>query len=558
MGIICKGKCDEFRANHPRECLNHVKQKKFNQGWKWCKMCRIATKTTDKYCFCCGLQMRVRTHVRAVFEDRLPEPRVCAVCDGTKTYVTPRPAPFPLQEVRGLLGRADRVAERLVERDLAGAAVEVADVQPVEVAGRLSCLGGAAGLLGQLPRRDHLRIEAGQLRQLAANFSCPGVSSEELTEIDSAGRRQLPRRLPRSPRRRRLRASAAATTGTRRGLGAGRAAARRAGCPYSGEPGAGCTAGMNWTVWRWGGACRSTALNIGGPGLRLGLGRHRCRGRAAPRQPGAARRHRLPARGPSSGGVGGRRLRAAACHTPGIDPACRRRSPAGPRQSPSSASRSFRSRSTETVLPAIVCTPGAVDLGDDRDVLGAAERDQVAGPRLADRQDPFQERRVAVASEVQDRRDGGDRMGDLEPGRLQRVAGEDAAPGRAVEAEVGLELVKLRAEVAAGALGKLADHRAGVGERRVDPRAPGSGSDRRRDDGRQRDAAAEQPAGRRAPAPTAPPRPASAAGARAPRRLRERRRRCRAAPADRGPPPVPARPAAAPSGRTRTRRAGGW
>src|SRR5437868_11020022 len=45
-------------------------------------------------------------------------------------------APLPLQEVGGLLGGRHGVAERLVESDLASAAVEVADVQPVEVARR--------------------------------------------------------------------------------------------------------------------------------------------------------------------------------------------------------------------------------------------------------------------------------------------------------------------------------------------------------------------------------------------------------------------------------------
>lgn len=90
MAFTCKGRCDEFRLKNPRECLNHVKQKKFAQGWKWCKLCRIATKTAEKYCFCCSMQLRTRTRVRAVFEDVIPPPRVCAVCDGTKTYITPQ------------------------------------------------------------------------------------------------------------------------------------------------------------------------------------------------------------------------------------------------------------------------------------------------------------------------------------------------------------------------------------------------------------------------------------------------------------------------------------
>ena len=113
--------------------------------------------------------------------------------------------------------------------------------------------------------------------------------------------------------------------------------------------------------------------------------------------------------------------------------------------------------------------PGGVDLGDDRDMLGSTEGDQVAGPRLAYGQHPLHEWRIAVAGEVQDRGHGGDGVRGLEPSRLEHVAGEDAAPGGAVEAEVGLEPVELWAEVAAGAFGKLADHRAGVGEGGVDP-----------------------------------------------------------------------------------------
>src|ERR1700742_724775 len=74
-------------------------------------------------------------------------------------------APLPLQEVRGLLGGGDGIAERLIERDLARAAVEVADVQPVEVARRLSRLRRTPRFLGELPSRDHAWIEAGELGQ---------------------------------------------------------------------------------------------------------------------------------------------------------------------------------------------------------------------------------------------------------------------------------------------------------------------------------------------------------------------------------------------------------
>src|SRR5690349_1793196 len=76
-----------------------------------------------------------------------------------------RSAPVALEELRGLVGRADRVAERLVEGDLARATIEVADVQPVEVRSRLAPQRRAARLLGQLPCRDHAWVEAGQLGQ---------------------------------------------------------------------------------------------------------------------------------------------------------------------------------------------------------------------------------------------------------------------------------------------------------------------------------------------------------------------------------------------------------
>src|SRR6476619_7497063 len=49
-----------------------------------------------------------------------------------------RPSPFALEELRGLFGRTDRVAERLVEGDPPRAAVEIPDVQPVEVRSRLA------------------------------------------------------------------------------------------------------------------------------------------------------------------------------------------------------------------------------------------------------------------------------------------------------------------------------------------------------------------------------------------------------------------------------------
>src|SRR5690242_3567385 len=81
--------------------------------------------------------------------------------------------PFPLQEVGGLLGGGDRIAERLVERDLACAAVEVADVQPVEVARCLPGLRGAARLLRKLPRRDHAWVKAGELRQASGELLLP-------------------------------------------------------------------------------------------------------------------------------------------------------------------------------------------------------------------------------------------------------------------------------------------------------------------------------------------------------------------------------------------------
>ena len=105
-------------------------------------------------------------------------------------------------------------------------------------------------------------------------------------------------------------------------------------------------------------------------------------------------------------------------------------------------------------------------MGDDRDVLGAAERHQVAGPDRADRQDAFLERAVTASGEVQDHRDGRDRVGNLESRRLQCVADEDAAPGRAVVAELRLKLVQLRPKIHPGTLGQLADHRPRVGKRR--------------------------------------------------------------------------------------------
>ena len=100
----------------------------------------------------------------------------------------------------------------------------------------------------------------------------------------------------------------------------------------------------------------------------------------------------------------------------------------------------------------------SIDVGDDRDVLGTAERHEVTRPDCADREDPLLKGAVAASGEVEDRRDRRDRVGDLESRRLQRVADEDAAPRRAVVAEIRLELVQLRPEVVAGALGQLADH----------------------------------------------------------------------------------------------------
>ena len=97
----------------------------------------------------------------------------------------------------------------------------------------------------------------------------------------------------------------------------------------------------------------------------------------------------------------------------------------------------------------------SVDTGDDRDVLGTAERHQVARPDCADREDAFLERAVTAPGEVQDHCDRCDRVGDLESRCLQRVADEDAAPGRAVVAEVRLKLVQLRPEIIPALSGSL-------------------------------------------------------------------------------------------------------
>jgi len=90
MALICKGKCDHEKLLNPTKYLKHLNQKRFMRGWKWCKLCRIGFKTDKLYCFCCGLKMRMRIRTRAVFEDKLPEQRICAVCDGTKTYTNQR------------------------------------------------------------------------------------------------------------------------------------------------------------------------------------------------------------------------------------------------------------------------------------------------------------------------------------------------------------------------------------------------------------------------------------------------------------------------------------
>ena len=62
--------------------------------------------------------------------------------------------------------------------------------------------------------------------------------------------------------------------------------------------------------------------------------------------------------------------------------------------------------------------PGGIDLGDDRDVLGPSKGGEIAGAGRADREDPLHERRVAVASELEDRRDRRDRVRNLQPRRL--------------------------------------------------------------------------------------------------------------------------------------------
>lgn len=86
MAYTCKGICDRVRKLYPAKYLKQLNQKRFIQGWKWCRLCSIAEKTERLLCFCCSVRLRVRVHTRAVFEDRLPEQRVCAVCDGTDTY----------------------------------------------------------------------------------------------------------------------------------------------------------------------------------------------------------------------------------------------------------------------------------------------------------------------------------------------------------------------------------------------------------------------------------------------------------------------------------------
>ena len=94
-----------------------------------------------------------------------------------------RPAPVAFQELGRLLGRGNGIAEGFVERHLTSSTVEVADVQPVEVRGGLARLRGSAGLLRQLPGRDHPRAETRQLREVGREVSCPLVRSEELTVI---------------------------------------------------------------------------------------------------------------------------------------------------------------------------------------------------------------------------------------------------------------------------------------------------------------------------------------------------------------------------------------
>src|SRR5205807_6767317 len=81
-------------------------------------------------------------------------------------------------------------------------------------------------------------------------------------------------------------------------------------------------------------------------------------------------------------------------------------------------------------LPRVACdrvNALRIDTGDDRDVLGTAERHEVTWTDRADRQDSLLKRSVAGPGHVQDRRNRRDRMRDLEPGGLQCVPNEDAA-----------------------------------------------------------------------------------------------------------------------------------
>ena len=101
----------------------------------------------------------------------------------------------------------------------------------------------------------------------------------------------------------------------------------------------------------------------------------------------------------------------------------------------------------------------AVDLDDHRHVLGAAEGDEIAGTDGADRQNALLEGPFAVLGHVQDGGDRGNRVGHFQSRSLQRVADEDAAPGRAVEAERRLEAIERGPYVCTFALGQPVQHR---------------------------------------------------------------------------------------------------
>ena len=244
---------------------------------------------------------------------------------------------------------------------LPGAAVEVADVEPVEVRRRLPALGGAAGLLGQLPRGDHAS-DRGRSARPAWPRTSPDRGQQRRAHRDRAPPAQPAAPTPALLRAPRPRSSAdRAPAGDARHRAAPRAGAARptgaaaAGWPNSGEPGDGCTAGRNWTVLRWGRACRSTALNWAsapvpaaplappGPLRRPAAPAAAAAGAAAGAAPPATR-----GAADAAGAAGG--AAAARPRSPtrrGSTPACPPRSRAGPRRSPSSASTSSRSRSTE-------------------------------------------------------------------------------------------------------------------------------------------------------------------------------------------------------------------